>query len=62
MKKKTQNEKKTRKKALRQLVKAAQEDSQMALDLTQEGNHRVLDEEEMSELSQRASKKTVRFD
>jgi len=59
MKKKTKKEKK---KALRELVKAAREDSEMALDLTREGNHRILEEGEIAELRNRASKNPVRFD
>lgn len=54
--------KKEKSKALRELVKKAQEDSELALELTQEGNHRILDEEEVAELSQRAKKEIVRFD
>jgi len=62
MKKKEKKEKKDKKKALRELVKEAREDSEIALELTKEGNHHVLDEKEIAELSQRASQKAFRFD
>lgn len=58
MKKKTGK----RKGALKELVKSAREDSQRALELTREGNHHVLGDEEIAELNRRAKQKTFRFD
>ncbi len=62
MKKNEKIGKKDKKKAFRELVKKAREDSEVALELTQDGNHHVLDEKEIAELSQRASQKAFRFD
>ena len=62
MKQNEKKDKKDKKKALKELVKKAREDSEMALEFTQEGNHHVLDEQEVAELSQRAKKGVVRFD
>ena len=56
------NEKKEKKRVFKELVKQAREDSEKALELTNEGNHHVLDEEELEDLNERACKKSARLD